>query len=84
MLRSSVKDSVYRIIQSNIQKKWHLNLLARELCYSPSLLKKKLKYEDITYTQIIADFSSQLDIYLLASFCIFSRNTCCHNTSWKW
>lgn len=55
ILRSSVKDSVYRIIQSNIQRKWHLNLLAKELCYSPSLLKKKLKDENTTYTQIITD-----------------------------
>lgn len=55
ILRSSVKDRVYRIIQSNIQRKWHLNLLAKELCYSPSLLKKKLKDENITYTQIVTD-----------------------------
>lgn len=55
ILRSSVKDSVYLIIQSNMQRKWHLNLLARELCYSPSLLKKKLKDESITYTRIVTD-----------------------------
>lgn len=55
ILRSSVKDSVYQIIQSNIQRKWHLNLLAKELCYSPSLLKKKLKDENVTYTQIVTD-----------------------------
>lgn len=55
ILRSSVKDSVYRIIQSNIQRKWHLNLIAKELCYSPGLLKKKLKDEDITYTKIVTD-----------------------------
>ncbi|KAF1371258.1 AraC family transcriptional regulator [Yokenella regensburgei] len=55
MLRNSVKDSVYQIIQSDIHKEWNLSLVASALCLSPSLLKKKLKYEDTSYSQIITD-----------------------------
>ncbi|ADO50291.1 AraC family transcriptional regulator [[Enterobacter] lignolyticus] len=55
MLRSSVKDSVYQIIQSDIHKEWSLSLVASALCLSPSLLKKKLKNENTSYSQIITD-----------------------------
>lgn len=53
MLRNNVKENVCQIIQSNIHKKWNLSLVASALCLSPSLLKKKLKAEDTSYSQII-------------------------------
>ena len=53
MLRSRVSDSVYHIIESDIHKAWNLNQVARCLCLSPSLLKKKLKSENTSYSQII-------------------------------
>ncbi len=55
MLRGSVKDSVYQIIQSDVHKEWNLSLVAGALCLSSSLLKKKLKNESTSYSQIITD-----------------------------
>ncbi len=55
MLRSSVKDRVYQIIQNDINKEWSLSKVASALCLSPSLLKKKLKNEGTSYSQIITD-----------------------------
>ncbi|ENC3009243.1 AraC family transcriptional regulator [Escherichia albertii] len=53
MLRSCVSDSVYQIIESDIHKDWNLSMVASCLCLSPSLLKKKLKSENTSYSQII-------------------------------
>ncbi len=53
MLRSRISDSVYHIIQSDIHKDWNLSAVASCLCLSPSLLKKKLKNENTSYSQII-------------------------------
>lgn len=55
MLRSSVKESVSRLIQSDIHKNWNLSLVASTLCLSQSLLKKKLKHENTSYTRIITE-----------------------------
>ncbi|EHG6163596.1 AraC family transcriptional regulator [Escherichia fergusonii] len=55
MLRSSVRDSVCRIIQSDIKHYWSLRQIASILCLSPSLLKKKLKNENTSYSQIITE-----------------------------
>lgn len=53
ILRSRISDSVYHIIESDIHKAWNLNQVASCLCLSPSLLKKKLKSENTSYSQII-------------------------------
>lgn len=53
MLRSRISDSVYHLIQSDIHKDWNLSMVASCLCLSPSLLKKKLKNENTSYSQII-------------------------------
>ncbi len=60
MLRNCVSDSVYQIIESDYQiiesdihKDWNLSMVASCLCLSPSLLKKKLKSENTSYSQII-------------------------------
>ena len=55
MLRSNVKDSVYQIIYSNINKEWSLNQVANVLCFSSSRLKLKLKNESTSYSQIITE-----------------------------
>lgn len=55
ILRSSMRDSVSRIIQSDIKNYWSLRLVASSLCLSPSLLKKKLKNENTCYSQIVTD-----------------------------
>lgn len=43
----------YQIIESDIHKDWNLSMVASCLCLSPSLLKKKLKSENTSYSQII-------------------------------
>lgn len=53
ILRSRISDSVYHIIESDIHKAWNLSQVASCLCLSPSLLKKKLKSENTSYSQII-------------------------------
>lgn len=55
MLRSSAKESVYQIIRNDVHKEWSLSQVASALCLSPSLLKKKLKNENTSYSQIITD-----------------------------
>ncbi len=55
ILRSSIKDSVSRIIESDLHKAWSLEQVASALCISASLLKKKLKQENTRYSQIITD-----------------------------
>ncbi|WP_342322099.1 AraC family transcriptional regulator [Kosakonia sp. BYX6] len=55
ILRSTVKERVYHIIQNDIHKEWSLSQVASALFLSPSLLKKKLKNENTSYSQIITD-----------------------------
>lgn len=79
MLRSSVKDSVYQIIQSDVNKEWSLSLVASALCLSPSLLKKKLKDENTSYSRIITEcrmryavqqlLMADKNIYQIAQLC---------------
>ncbi|MGQ7170762.1 AraC family transcriptional regulator, partial [Escherichia sp. R-CC3] len=51
ILRSSVRDSVCRIIQSDIQHYWNLRIVASSLCLSPSLLKKVRQYGKKQYAR---------------------------------
>ncbi|HDC1420146.1 TPA: AraC family transcriptional regulator [Salmonella enterica] len=53
MLRNRISDSACHIIESDIHKDWNLSMVASCLCLSPSLLKKKLKNENTSYSQII-------------------------------
>lgn len=55
ILRSCIKDSVSQIIASDIHRPWNLQQVASTLCISSSLLKKKLKNENTSYSQIITD-----------------------------
>lgn len=50
MLCSCISDSVYYIIQSDIYKDWNLSVVVSCLCLSLSLLKKKFKNENISYS----------------------------------
>ncbi|MDQ4429070.1 AraC family transcriptional regulator [Yokenella regensburgei] len=55
LLRNSLKDRVSLVIQRDINRNWNLKTVASSLCLSPSLLKKKLKEENVTYTQILTE-----------------------------
>ncbi len=65
ILRSSVRDSVCRIIQSDIQHYWNLRIVASSLCLSPSLLKKKLKNENTSYSQIVTECRMRYAVQML-------------------
>ncbi|MCZ5534500.1 AraC family transcriptional regulator, partial [Escherichia coli] len=65
ILRSSVRDSVCRIIQSDIKHYWNLRIVASSLCLSPSLLKKKLKNENTSYSQIVTECRMRYAVQML-------------------
>ncbi len=65
ILRSSVRDSICRIIQSDIQHYWNLRIVASSLCLSPSLLKKKLKNENTSYSQIVTECRMRYAVQML-------------------
>lgn len=48
-----ISERVQKIIESDIQKDWNLDLIAGYLYMSPSSLKKKLKNENTSYSQIV-------------------------------
>ena len=63
-----MRTQVYTIIQSNISKGWALGSIASSLCMSASVLKKRLREENTSYTKIITDCrmrfaAEQLTIY---------------------
>ncbi|ECX2002453.1 helix-turn-helix domain-containing protein, partial [Salmonella enterica subsp. enterica serovar Newport] len=53
--RMRVSDSVYHLIMSNLNVNWNLNMVARSLCLSNSLLKKRLKDENTSYSKILTN-----------------------------
>ncbi|MRS14573.1 AraC family transcriptional regulator [Enterobacteriaceae bacterium RIT691] len=55
MLPPATSARVRSIINSDIQKEWCLDAVASNLFMSSSLLKKKLKNEDTSYSQIITE-----------------------------
>lgn len=66
--QNDVRTQVYTIIQSNISKGWALGSIASSLCMSASVLKKRLREENTSYTKIITDCrmrfaAEQLTIY---------------------
>jgi AraC family transcriptional activator of adiA len=65
MLRNCVSDSVYQIIESDIHKDWNLSMVASCLCLSPSLLKKKLREEETSYSQLLTECRMQRALQLI-------------------
>ncbi|RAX32175.1 UNVERIFIED_CONTAM: AraC family transcriptional regulator [Escherichia coli] len=48
----TLKEKVYNIISSNLDKQWSLNNMAEYLYLSPSSLKRKLQKENTTFSEI--------------------------------
>lgn len=53
--RARVTDSVHHLLNSNLKFNWNLKVVASSLCLSSSLLKKKLKDENSSYSKILTD-----------------------------
>lgn len=53
--RIRVSDSVHHLLASNLNFNWNLNIVAKSLCLSSSLLKKKLKDEHTSYSKILTN-----------------------------
>ncbi|EAW7736123.1 AraC family transcriptional regulator [Salmonella enterica] len=53
--RIRVSDNVYHLINSNLKFNWNLNIVAKSLCLSSSLLKKRLKDENTSYSKILTN-----------------------------
>ena len=52
---SSISKKVRCILDSDVSKRWMLCDIARTLCISESLLKKKLKNENISFSQLLLE-----------------------------
>lgn len=53
--RIRISDSVHHLLNSNLKFDWNLNIVAKSLCLSSSLLKKKLKDENTSYSKILTN-----------------------------
>ncbi|WP_442879514.1 helix-turn-helix domain-containing protein [Citrobacter sp.] len=53
--RQCTTNSVSQLLESAPQRNWNLSLVAKSLCLSSSLLKKKLKDENTCYSKIITN-----------------------------
>jgi AraC-like DNA-binding protein len=60
MLPPNTCERVRTIINSDIKKEWYLDSVAKCLFMSSSLLKKKLKKEQTSYSQIVTECRMQL------------------------
>lgn len=57
--RECTANSVSQLLQSAPQYNWNLSLVAKSLCLSSSLLKKKLMDENTCYSEIITNCRMQ-------------------------
>lgn len=53
--RIRVSDNVHHLFNSNLKFNWNLNTVAKSLCLSSSLLKKRLKDENTCYSKILTN-----------------------------
>ncbi|WP_394853556.1 AraC family transcriptional regulator [Citrobacter freundii] len=53
--RIRISDRVRYLLNSNLKFNWNLNIVAKSLCLSSSLLKKKLKDENASYSKILTN-----------------------------
>lgn len=54
-LKQSMADQVATVINRNVSENWTIHRVASELYVSVSLLKKKLKEENTSYTRILLE-----------------------------
>ncbi len=65
ILRSSVRDSICRIIQSDIQHYWNLRDCRQFAMFKPQPTQKKLKNENTSYSQIVTECRMRYAVQML-------------------
>ena len=58
-LRKNMKEQVIIIVTGDISEKWSIEKVAARLCVSQSLLKKRLKNENTSYSQVVLECRMQ-------------------------
>lgn len=74
-LKKSMKEQMVSIVTSDISENWNTNKIAARLCISPSLLKKKLKEENTSYSRVILECRMQKARELLNLQCLPVKQT---------
>ncbi|WP_407904754.1 helix-turn-helix domain-containing protein [Escherichia coli] len=67
IINSETSSRVRNIINNRIDYSWTMSALAKEMALSVSSLKKKLKYEGVTYSSLLRECRMKKAIYLLAN-----------------
>ncbi|WP_137470454.1 AraC family transcriptional regulator, partial [Escherichia coli] len=65
MLQPTMRTRIWTVIKNNIDRKWTLARIASELLMSPSLLKKKLREEGTSYSQLLTECRMQRALQLI-------------------
>ena len=65
ILRPNMRTRVCSVINNNIAHEWSLAQIASELLVSPSLLKKKLREEETSYSQLLTECRMQRALQLI-------------------
>lgn len=60
-----MRTRVCTVINNNIAHEWTLARIASELLMSPSLLKKKLREEETSYSQLLTECRMQRALQLI-------------------
>ena len=65
VLQPNMRTRVCTVINNNIAHEWTLARIASELLMSPSLLKKKLREEETSYSQLLTECRMQRALQLI-------------------
>lgn len=58
-LKKSMREQVIAVVTSDVSENWNAGKVAARLCVSPSLLKKKLKGENTSYSRVVLECRMQ-------------------------
>lgn len=58
-LKKSIREQVMAVVTSDVSENWSVGKVAARLCVSPSLLKKKLKGENTSYSRVVLECRMQ-------------------------
>ena len=68
VLQPNMRTRVCTVINNNIAHEWTLARIASELLMSPSLLKKKLREEGTSYSQLLTECRMQRALQLIVIY----------------
>ena len=73
VLQPNMRTRVCTVINNNIAHEWTLARIASELLMSPSLLKKKLREEGTSYSQLLTECRMQRALQLIVIYVFHLR-----------